>query len=110
MSESEYLSRILMRFPNVKRNKIKTSSLPSGQVNFQKLCRLLSENGRILEIDDAHPHCIAAICAPSNSLNEGVAAVSLRGETLYLAAYAKEGLIKQHTAEKIIQKIMELVK
>lgn len=74
------------------------------------ICRLLSENGRVLETDSISQSSIVAISAPPTSLNEGVAAVLLHGDILYLAAYAQEGLIKQHTAKKIIAKLTELVK
>ena len=53
---------------------------------------------------------LGAISAPPTSLNEGVAAVLLHGDILYLATYAQEGLIKQHTAKKIIARLTELVK
>ena len=50
------------------------------------------------------------IAASTTSLNEGVAAILLKNKILYIAAYAKEGLIKQHSTEKIIQRLTELVR
>lgn len=110
MDNSEFLVRLLTQFPNVKENKIEFSSISSNSVSFVRLCRLLSENGRVLEADSTNQSCIVAISAPPNSLNEGVAAVLLHDDILYLAAYAPEGLIKQHTARKIIARLTELVK
>jgi hypothetical protein len=34
----------------------------------------------------------------------------LKNKILYIASYAKEGLIKQHSTEKIIQRLTELVR
>lgn len=110
MNESKFLAGLLTQFPNVEENKIEFSSISSNGVSFVRLCRLLSENGRVLETDSTSQSCIIAISAPPTSLNEGVAAVLLHSDILYLAAYAREGLIKQHTAQKIIARLMELVK
>ena len=110
MNESKFLAGLLMQFPNVEENKIECSSISSNGISFIRLCRLLSENGRVLETDSISQSSIVAISAPPTSLNEGVAAVLLHGDILYLATYAQEGLIKQHTAKKIIARLTELVK
>ena len=109
MNESKFLAGLLTQFPNVEENKIEFSSISSNGISFVKLCRLLSENGRVLETDSTSQSCIVAISAPPTSLNEGVAAVLLYGDTLYLAAYAREGLIKQHTAKKIIARLTKIM-
>lgn len=110
MNESEFLAGLLTQFPNVKENKIEFSSIASNGISFVRLCRLLSENGRVLEMDSTNQSCIVAISAPPNSLNEGVAAVLLRGGELHFAAYAREGIVKQRTAPKIIARLTELAK
>ena len=109
MEEKRYLLNLLAQFPNVKESKIQYSKIPVDALSFVKLCHLLSENGRVLETDETAHSVIAALSASTTSMNEGVAAVLLLDKTLYLAAYAKEGLFKQHTAERIIQRITELV-
>lgn len=110
MNGSEFLVGLLTQFPNVKVDKIEFSSIASNGGSFIRLCRLLSENGRILETDSTNQYCIVAISVPPNSLNEGIAAVLLHCDVLYLAAYAQEGLIKQYVARKIIARLTELVK
>ena len=80
MEEKRYLLNLLAQFPNVKESKIQYSKIP-----------------------------VDALSASPTSMNEGVAAVLLLDKTLYLATYAKEGLFKQHTAERIIQRITELI-
>ena len=75
-----------------------------------KLCRLLAENGRVIEIDAETQYAVVAIAASPTSLNEGVAAILLKNKILYIASYAKEDLIKQHSTEKIIQRLTELIR
>lgn len=110
MQEDTFLLSVLTKFPNVKKTKVRFSTVAVNDLSFLKLYRLLAENGRVIEINEADQYVIIAIAASSISLNEGVAAVLLKGEVLYVAAYAKEGLIKQYSIGKIIQRLTELVK
>lgn len=110
MQENVYLMGLLARFPNVKEDQLQFLQITVPGLSFLTLCRLLSENGRVLETDETAHTVIVAIASPPSSLNEGVAAVLLKDDTLYIAAYANEGLFKQHTAEKILQRFTELVK
>lgn len=40
-------------------------------------------------------------------MNPALVVAMTENQTLYLAAYAKEGLIKQHTAEKALKNIVD---
>ena len=112
MQEDKFLLRVLAKFPNVEKTKVRFSTVAVNDLPFLKLCRLLAENGRGIEIDAETQYAVVAIAASPTSLNEGVAAILLKNKILYLyiAAYAKEGLIKQHSTEKIIQRLTELVR
>ena len=110
MQEDTFLLSVLTKFPNVEKTKVRFSTVAVNDLSFLKLCRLFAENGRIIETDETAQYAAVAIAAPPTSLNEGVAAILLKNKILYIAAYAKEGLIKQRSAEKIIQRLTELVR
>ena len=109
MQEDTFLLSVLAKFPNVEKTKVRFSTVAVNDLPFLKLC-LLAENGRVIEIDAETQYAVVAIAASTTSLNEGVAAILLKNKILYIAAYAKEGLIKQHSTEKIIQRLTELVR
>ena len=108
MQEDTFLLSVLAKFPNVEKTKVRFSTVAVNDLPFLKLCRLLAENGRV--IDAETQYAVVAIAASPTSLNEGVAAILLKNKILYIASYAKEGLIKQHSTEKIIQRLTELVR
>ena len=108
MQEDTFLLSVLAKFPNVEKTKVRFSTVAVNDLPFLKLCRLLAENGRVIEAETQY--AVVAIAASTTSLNEGVAAILLKNKILYIAAYAKEGLIKQHSTEKIIQRLTELVR
>lgn len=110
MQEDKFLLSVLAKFPNVEKTKVRFSTAAVNDLPFLKICRLLAENGRVIEIDAETQYAVVAIAASPTSLNEGVAAILLKNKILYIAAYAKEGLIKQHSTEKIIQRLTELVR
>lgn len=110
MQEDTFLLSVLAKFPNVEKTKVRFSTVAVTDLPFLKLCRLLAENGRVIEIDAETQYAVVAIAASPTSLNEGVAAILLKNKILYIASYAKEGLIKQRSTEKIIQRLTELVR
>lgn len=105
MQEDTFLLSVLAKFPNVEKTKVRFSTVAVNDLPFLKLCRLLAENGRVIEIDAEAQYAVVAIAASPTSLNEGVAAILLKNKILYIASYAKEGLIKQHSTEKNYSKI-----
>lgn len=72
MEEKRYLLNLLAQFPNVKESKIQYSKIPVDALSFVKLCRLLSENGRVLETDETAHSVIAALSASPTSMNEAL--------------------------------------
>ncbi len=75
------------------------------KLTFAQLRDSLLGLGRILEEDFENKIYVTSIAAGVADRNAAVVAVRLSGDSLDLAGYAREGLIKQHTAEKAIEKI-----
>ena len=73
--------------------------LPAGK----DLPRALAEIGTFLERgEDAW---VLLVDAGVGGMNKAVLAASLEGDMIHVQAWAKEGLIKQHTAEKAIDRL-----
>ena len=76
---------------------------------FAQLRDSLLGQGKILEEDFRKKMYVISIMAGAADMNEAVVAVRLSGDSLDFAGYAREGLIKQHTAEKAIEKICSVI-
>ena len=100
MQEDTFLLSVLAKFPNVEKTKVRFSTVAVNDLPFLKLCRLLAENGRVIEIDAETQYAVVAIAASPTSLNEGVAAILLKNKILYIASYAKEGVICQRRSDQ----------
>lgn len=79
------------------------------KLTFAQLRDSLLGLGRILEEDFENKIYVTSIAAGVADRNAAVVAVRLSGDSLDLAGYAREGLIKQHTAEKAIEKICTVI-
>lgn len=87
---------------------IVTISVPSNGISKLKLRDHLIETGIILEFDEDASIFVATINAGFGNRNSAIVGLMLRDGMLYAAAYAKEGLIYQSTAQKAIQKVLVL--
>ena len=76
---------------------------------FAQLRDSLLGQGKILEEDFGKKIYVISIMAGAADMNEAVVAMRLSGDSLDFAGYAREGLIKQHTAEKAIEKICSVI-
>ena len=80
-------------------------------MSFVKLRDSLIGMGQILEEDFEKQVYVIAIRSVTANMNTAVVAIQLMDDnTVSFLGYAKEGLIKQHTAEKAILKIMDQIK
>ena len=79
------------------------------KLTFAQLRDSLLGLGRILEEDFENKIYVTSIAAGVADRNAAVVAVRLSGDSLDLAGYAREGLIKQHTGEKAIEKICTVI-
>lgn len=95
----------------VKEKDIIQSECDMGNMTFSDLRDALIGNGKILEEDFEKKIYVVAIEAGIADVNAAIAAIQwTESEKLYITAYAREGLIKQHTAEKAVIKVKEQIK
>lgn len=79
------------------------------EMTFINLRDCLIGLGTILEEDfDLNVYIISVQAGVVNK-NNAIVAVKLNNNKLYMFGYAREGLIKQHTAEKAMEKIEKKV-
>ena len=103
--------------PGITSRIIETESeqciIPAGQAGYEDIIRFLEQHGELLVRYDSMYMAAARIRGGFLSMNPGLVICSLTGEQreqgaqVWVSVYAKEGLIKQHTAEKLIVKICE---
>ena len=75
--------------------------------DFLLVSQLLNAIGNILQFDEENQVCTAVVGSGFANMNPALVVAMMENQTLYLAAYAKEGLIKQHTAEKALKNIVD---
>lgn len=111
MQTNRDLIEKLHTYTLVKEKDIVQSECNMGNMTFSDLRDVLIGKGKILEEDFEKKIYVAAIEAGVADMNVAIVAIQWTdSEKLYITAYAREGLIKQHTAEKAIAKIKEQIK
>ena len=108
---------INMRLPGITSRVIKTESqqcyIHAGRAGCADLIRFLEQRGELLAQYDSNNMAAAIIRGGFLSMNPALVICSLTGEQgeqgaqVWVSVYAKEGLIKQHTAEKLIVRICD---
>ena len=85
------------------------SKLPTEAVHiniengdFLLVSQLLNAIGNILQFDEEKQVCTAVVGSGFANMNPALVVAMMENQTLYLAASAKEGLIKQHTGSKAL--------
>ena len=86
--------------------KCVTETVSKPQLSNSKLKEALVFVGNVLEADDDNGIFIASVDV---GRVKALTVCKLSQGTLSIASYAKEGLIKQHLAEKAIQSIMKRI-
>ena len=77
-----------------------------SDISKTELETALAEAGEILERGDEEDTITAIVYAGFSDMNPTLIVAKMNGyNSAVLTAYAKEGLIKQHTAEKALQKV-----
>lgn len=82
----------------------------AGEMTFLNLRDRILGLGKILEEDFDKQIYVIAVMAGAANMNTAFVGVQLKKKELFLAGYAKEGLIKQNTAEKAVGKLEEVLK
>jgi len=98
---------------NMRGSKFVFKKLPTVAVHktvyftTQEIVEKIQRVGEILEVKEDESKVVAIVCAGAGNLNPAIVVAVGDEDMMHLAAYAKEGLIKQHTSEKAIQRILE---
>ena len=108
---------VIKRFRSEESMYIKTESqqcyIPAGRAGYTNLFRFLEQCVELLAQYDSNNMAAAIIRGGFLSMNPALVICSLTGEQgeqeaqVWVSVYAKEGLIKQHAAEKLMAKICE---
>ena len=74
---------------------------------WQNAKNALLKCGKLLEEDDFAGVLTGVIRAGIRDMNPAVIVIDVEQENLKISAYAREGLISQHTAEKAIDRLLQ---
>lgn len=95
--------------PGITSRIIETESeqciIPAGQAGYEDIIRFLEQRGELLVRYDSMYMAAARIRGGFLSMNPALVICSICEGQLWISTYAKEGLIKQHTAEKLLEKL-----
>lgn len=90
---------------NLLKKHSKTESVRVNGITMEHLRRAIASCGNILEANIEEQFFIAIIPTGRMNATRALVAVVLQNDVLQFAAYAKEGLIKQHLAQTAIDSI-----
>lgn len=79
-------------------------------ISFLQLRDVILTIGDVFEEDEENQIYVAAIKAGLCKMGQAYIAAKIAGGTLYIAAYAKEGVFSQHLTEKSAKSLIELLK
>lgn len=112
---NKILGEVLSQYGNYLGVKKVTSKLPAiafhQTVQGMSLVEMEAKIGKIAELlckDEDDGKIIAIVRAGVANMNPAIVVAMADGGNVHLSAYAKEGLIKQHTAEKAVKRILEV--
>ena len=78
--------------------------------NFMLCEKVLNLQGNIMDSDASEGIITAVVGSGFGNMNPAVLIVKATDEAVFARAAAKEGLIKQHTAEKAIQNLFDKIR
>ena len=74
---------------------------------YQNVTGAMTKCGKVLEEDDFKGTVTGVVYAGIKDMNPAVLVVEVEQENLRITAYAKEGILNQHTAEEAIDKFVK---
>ena len=96
-------------FPGLTRRRLKTESkqclISAGTAGYEDIKKFLGARGEILKQLESSYMVAARIRGGFLSMNPALVLCSICDGQLWISIYAKEGLIKQHTAEKLLDRL-----
>ena len=102
------LRKLLKEYCNADPALIQEETVSGCVLSITQIRDKLYLLGNILYEDLENQAYVASVRAGFANMNNAVIALQLRGNTLYLVGYAKEGLIKQQICETAIRKVSDL--
>jgi len=94
---------------DIKENKVVFDRFEIEDYTLKKIEELIISVAQILDFDEEKSVLTVAVKAGSFNMHEAVLALIKEDGVIHLGAYASEGLISQHTSEKAIKRIKELL-
>ena len=79
-------------------------------LSFIEVRDVLIEIADILEEDYQQQIFIAIVKAGFANMNPAILGISVEESNLHIVSYAKEGLIKQNTAEKAVERVLQYLR
>lgn len=102
------LQKLLLQYSDATMEKIQEEVVAECKLSFEQIRDRLFLLGNILYEDLENQVYVAYVRAGIGNMSGAVLAMQLCGSKLMVAAYAKEGAIKQNLCEKAIQKVKEV--
>ena len=107
MNRFERINTLLGTMVSVGINRISNMSFRISELPILVLRDALVRIGKIYEENLEEKIYVAGVSSGFLKCNTAYVAMQICGDELLLAVYAREGIIKQHTTEKAVQKIEE---
>lgn len=106
MKKTEIIEKINEYIP-IKEKQVVEKNIDASGLTFVNLRDRLIGLGKILEENFANDYYLVNVPAGVANKNAAVVLILWSKENLSMFAYAKEGLINQHTADKAIGRVIE---
>ena len=110
MDTYERINHVLSNACGAKREKIINRAYSVNGFSLIRLRDALMKMGRIHSEDLENHTYVAVLPGGIRKRNRAVVAFELSEKKLLIAAYAEEGLIKQHTVEGVINEFEDSIK
>lgn len=110
MGNAADLCKKLRTYIDLKEKDVVYKDIVVFDVTLMELRDSIIGLGTILEENIQEQVYVISIMSGAANMNAAVVAIKLSQNVIQFAGYAREGLIKQHTADKAIEKIKNAVR
>lgn len=101
----EELDKKIAKYENTKKYKTEFHKIEKGKADINWIREFFDIKGEEFEMDNNI--CVGRIDAGVKNKNYAIAAVTYDEKMFYVAVCAREGIIKQHTAEEAFAKMKD---
>ncbi|KEY47148.1 hypothetical protein ACVRXT_04560 [Streptococcus lutetiensis] len=99
----------LKEYISVKENRVVEKETPISNISFALMRDRLVGKGRILEENLNIPYYIIDVKSGFLNKNSAIVFIKWNIDKLEIYAYANEGLINQHTADEVVEYLVEKI-